>query len=388
MTDKTNILFLATWYPNRANQSHGIFIHRHAIAISRFARVFVLAVIPEESGMNKAIEITRGEKDGISNVIVYYRKKNKFFGWLRYIQSLCMGYKAIEKAYGRPDIVHQHVLTRFGLLALWLKRKYQIPYLVSEHWSRYLDEDTLSNYSKLLRKWLTRKVVAKASALTSVSDNLAVAMKKKGLQNQYWHLVPNVVNTSLFHLAKQKKYDRFQLLHVSNLDDRIKNISGILNALAILKKTRKDFELIVIGGKPDQHNYIEQVKRLGLTSIVHLKGFQAPEIVAQSMQNSDLFILFSHWETQGCVLLEAMACGCPIIASRVGGIPEIINDANGRVVADNDVEALASQIDKMLNNLDLYNREEIAENISRNFSMEIIGKKFMNIYSDILNRAK
>jgi len=83
-----------------------------------------------------------------------------------------------------------------------------------------------------------------------------------------------------------------------------------------------------------------------------------------------------------------MACGCPIIASRVGGIPEIINDANGRVVADNDVEALASQIDKMLNNLDLYNREEIAENISRNFSMEIIGKKFMNIYSDILNRAK
>ncbi len=385
MDKKLYILFLATWYPNRNNSSYGIFIHRHAQAVQLYANVSVLSIIEDNKIKSGQIESIEGELDGIPHIIIYYRKANKLTGWINYIRALRKAYRLIEKNDKRPDLIHQHVLTRFGLLALWLRRKYQIPYLVSEHWSRYLKEDTLSAYNNPIRKWLTRKVAGRASAITTVSRNLAEAMQNHGIKNKTWQIIPNVVDTEIFYRVVQKKHEKFSLLHVSNLDNRIKNISGILKAVSILKEKRQDFELTLIGGHSDLAQYKAQCAQLDIVPDVHFTGQQTAFEVAKAMQEADIFLLFSRWENQPCVLLEAMACGCPLIASHVGGIPELINNSNGKTIESEDTEALAKAIDCMLDELDAYNRKEIANQIAGTYKLKKIGQIFSELYANILN---
>jgi len=385
MNSKLNILFLATWYPNRIDSTYGIFIHRHAQAVQLYANVRVLSIIEDNKIESGQLEISEGKWDGVSHIIIYYRKPDKLTGLINYSKALRKAYRLIEKKYGLPDLIHQHVLTRFGLLALWFKGKHQIPYIVSEHWSRYLKEDTLSAYNNPIRKWLTRKVAGAASAITSVNRNLAQAMQNQGIKNKRWQVIPNVIDTNIFYHIPLKRHKKFRLLHVSNLDNRIKNISGLLHAVALLKKKRKDFELILIGGHPEMHEYQAECVELDIVAYVHFLGHQTAHQVAKAMQEADIFLLFSRWENQPCVLLEAMACGCPLIASHVGGIPELINKSNGKTIESENIEALAKAIHCMLDELDSYNRKEIANQTAGKYNMEKIGQHFLELYADILN---
>jgi hypothetical protein len=86
-----------------------------------------------------------------------------------------------SKKRNKIDLIHVHVLTRLGLLALLLKRSSGIPFLITEHWSRYLSY--VGTYKGIFRKYLTRKVVKNASAVTTPTVNLQNAMQAHGLKN-------------------------------------------------------------------------------------------------------------------------------------------------------------------------------------------------------------
>ena len=134
-------------------------------------------------------------------------------------------------------------MTRTSFPALRLKRKYKIPFIITEHWTRYLPE--VNAFKGFFNKKITQYVVKQAAAVTTVSLHLKEAMQSHGLYNANYQIVPNVVDTVLFQpeiIEKKKK----SILHVSTLQNRHKNFSGILRVVNKLSQKRDDFVLNVV----------------------------------------------------------------------------------------------------------------------------------------------
>src|SRR5690606_28344692 len=140
---------------------------------------------------------------------VYFRSPSFTFLGIESLIKAYRYYRAQHKAYtyyiekyNTPDIVHVHVLTRSALLALYLWKFKKIPYLISEHWSGYFPQN--GAYKGFLKKAFTKYVIKNTKAVSTVSEYLAKAMKKHGL-NSHYEIIPNVVATSIFKPKKKEE---------------------------------------------------------------------------------------------------------------------------------------------------------------------------------------
>ncbi len=383
------LLWLTSWYPNERDPFAGDFIRRMAEAVSVYQAVDLLfvgkAATQNSAPLNKAEERSSGSN--LHESIYYYQSGNKN-NPLSKIASiyayLKQHYRAIEELKRRnelPDLVHVHVAMRSGIVALYLRWKYKIPFVITEHWSGYYEQSGDSLFHKsLLTKYLTRRVLKTASMLLPVSDSLGKQI------NFYWAQVPfkkisNVVNTSFFYPVLLKPTGRFRFIHVSSLLYP-KNPAGIINAFSKFIKSGADAELILAG--PLNDTVTEHIKTSGAGSLIHCTGEISYERVGQAMRDSSAFILFSEYENMPCVLLEALCSGLPVIATAVGGIPEVINSCNGILVnAGNETELLEAMRHLMIHYAE-YDRDQIAKKAATEFSYKNIAEQIIAVYDSVL----
>jgi len=200
-----------------------------------------------------------------------------------------------------------------------------------------------------------------ADIVCPVSEDLKRHIESYGIRARF-HVIPNVVDASLFYPAENK--DRAQegnkkrLLLVALLDPK-KGVLYLLEALARLKEKRDDFVLDIVGDGPNRAEYEELSHKLGLRDIVRFHGLKTKQEVVEFMRKADIFVLPSEWENLPCVIIEAMASGLPVVATKVGGIPEIISGKIGLLVPPRDTEALARAVDYMLDHYQDYSTEEL-----------------------------
>ena len=130
----------------------------------------------------------------------------------------------------------------------------------------------------------------------------------------------------------------------------------------------------------------DRVNRLHLTNVIKFKGVINNDVLPQYLKEYSLFVLPSRYETFGVVLIEAMASGVPIVATRAGAIPEIVSsDEVGILVEPNNPRLLAEGIKKATNRH--WNRERIRDYVQK-FSLEHTAKKIEKIYNNILKINK
>jgi len=384
------VLFLSSWYPNRNGPTYGIFIRRHAQAVGLQNKVASLYVC-SDGALDKPFEVIESTDENIYTVVVYYKKIRSslplFSQWLklrRYMKAQRLGYTRIIANFGKPDIVHCNILFEAGMMALWLKNKFGIPYLVTENWTGYLPAD--GNYKGLLRKLITRRIANHASWLTPVSRDLEQAMKHHGFRSNY-EVVPNVVDINLFTTPIEKQPNaKTRMIHVSALDDAQKNISGILRAVAKVYSKRKDLELIIVGGGPHQSTLEQLSKDLGIGDCVSFTGIKLREELADLLRHADFFVLFSNYENLPCVVLEALSCGIPVIATRIGGTPEHINEKLGILIEPKDEQALERAMIKMLDTFKDYEPNYLRQYAVEHFGYTRVGQQFTDIYKKILSK--
>jgi len=267
-----------------------------------------------------------------------------------------------------------HVLYPAGLFALFLKWIYGIPYVVTEHWTGYLQQSFVKQ--PLMVRWLSRLVSRSASILVPVTSNLQQAMMEQGFRNKY-QIVPNVVDARFFHpaLSADTKKSVKRILHISSLKDDHKNIRGILRVIKQLSLLRNDFELNIVGdGDASPHiQYSGELQIYG--SFVHFHGEMSPLQIAEIMRESDFFLLFSRYENLPCVLVEAFASGLPVVSSNVGGIEEHLTPDKGMLVASEDETALYAALNTMLDTYATYDRQALHTYALAHFSYHEVGKK-------------
>ena len=291
-------------------------------------------------------------------------------------------FKRHKKNSGKPDIIHLNVLFPAGLIVLLFKLFYGIKYVISEHWTGYLPSNEIKKSA--LVKWTSKRIAKSASIIMPVTENLKEAMHCKGLINNYI-VVPNVVDIKYFHPRENReKNEKKVILHVSSLKDDHKNVTGILNVINELKNIRTDFELKIVGDG-DLEPHIKYAEKLNLNSeIVKFHGTMTTQEIAETMQISDIFLLFSNYENLPCVIIEAFATGIPVISTDVGGIREHLTIDKGILIEPKDEKTLIESLNKTLDNLDFYNKEELHKYAANNFSYEKIGRSFTEIYSSVI----
>jgi len=390
MSDKLKfkILCLASWYPNRVNPAWGTFIKRHIEAISLYCDVSVLSAIHDPNLKDKKYEIQSTLENGIPVTRVYFRQNIKIpkirqiFYLFRYIMANYIGLQVMRKQFGRPDIVHVNVILFAGLIGLFLKYIKKIPYIVTEHWSGYIPES--AKYRILFEKFIARLIVKNAQCITTVSRFLKDIMLNHGLKNNYY-IVPNVVkfcNTTA--TIRGNKSDKKQIIHVSFLDDKIKNVSDILRVLKKVYRIRTDFELHILGDGCDRTILENLAKELGLLNeCVFFHGMKTHDEICAFYSISDFFVLNSNFETFSVVSAEAISCGLPVIVTKSKGPEEFITQDFGILIEPGNPSQLEDAILNMLDNHQKYDKNKMQEFARNEFSYEVVGGEFLKIYTEI-----
>ena len=380
VNDRKHIVFLARWYPHRYDPMFGLFVQRHAEAAALYNDISVVYVHPDDNPVEK-YEIVN-EQHGtdaihrVSTIRIYYKKsKSKIINLFRFFRANKLALKHLPK----PDIIHVHVLTRLGIIARWQKLVHGTPYIITEHWSRYLPGNDFNGF---FRKWATKIVVKHASVITTVTENLANAMQSHGLKNPNYMVLPNVVDTNIFQI---KPHDNAvpKIIHVSCFEDKSKNISGLLESLRLLKDRNIDFKAVLIGDGMDYESMKQKAASMQLNDRVTFTGMLQGNELVDVIASGDFLVLSSNYENMPVVILEAFACGLPVVSTNVGGIAEIVDESNGILVPPHDSEKLADAMRKMLQSFKNYDANTLREGIIKKFSNDAVGKLLNDIYKNL-----
>ncbi len=387
------ILHLARWYPNRFDPMPGLFIERHAEAVALYADVaLVYTHAAEKALLQKKYEIDFEVSNGVRTAKVYFQNPaNSIPVWshfqkiFRFLKANYLGIKAVSEKDKTFDVVHVHVLTRLGLPALYFKWAKRIPFVITEHWTRYLS--LTDGFNGFFRKLLTKLVVKQAAVVTTVSQDLSQAMQTHGLKNPDYRVIANVVDDVFFKVKIPEKNNRTKaFVHVSCFTDKHKNISGLLRVICDLSKQRNDFHFTLVGEGED----LEKIKAYAQTldipeQFLTFTGLLEGNSLAETMAKADALVIFSNYENMPVVINESLVLGVPVFSTRVGGIAEMVNESNGRLVEKGDEPALLKVLIDFLENKIHFDTADFRQHARETFSPEAIGKDLIEIYTKTKN---
>ncbi len=388
MNRKIKVLFLPRWYPHRYDPMPGLFIQRQAEALTKYCEVAVIYVHQDPHCPNK-VEAVFSEENEVRVLRVYYKPAGdsdsligRFINLWRYYRNAMKAIRSIRQF--SPDIIHGHILTRAGALAWSGARQYKCPFVISEHWSRYFTGN--QSYTGLLRKMTTKFIVSSAAAVVAVSDPLKNAMINCELQNPVFPVIPNVVDTSMFFPGKSFIPNPVKtFVHVSCFDDKSKNISGFLRSVKVLTEQRQDFRCVLIGDGPDWNDMKDYASFLRIPEgFAEFPGVLNGNDLADVLRAADFSVLSSLYETFGTVVIESLACGTPVLSTKVGISTAVINDDNGILVDPGNEPAMTQALDLMLERCRSYNRFEISRAIAGKFDKETVGCQLVDLYEEVL----
>lgn len=380
------VLWLCSWYPNNIEPFNGDFVQRHAQATSLLNKIHVIKLTPDP-GAKAVTRVTRNFQQwpNLGETFVYYPKPQSFIGkTVSYFRWYSLYKYAIEtfiEKYGKPDIVHVHIPYKAGAMARFIKRKFHIPYVVTEHWGGY-NNVVENNYKERQSyfKNVVKDTLKGASALHSVSKYVGEQINKLVYKTPYT-VIPNVVNTTLFNYRPvENTTGKFRLIHISS-GVPVKNVPGIIEAFGRLNKDEYEFTIV---GLPAEQN--ELYSRM--YPFINFTGEVPYSAVADHLNNADALVIFSNIENSPCIIGEALCCGVPVIATNVGGIPELVNYTNSILVEPGNIDELVNEIGDLRANIQSYNKQQIAEYAIERFSYTQIGFETDLWYKTILLSAE
>ena len=365
-----HVLVIPSWYHTTFNRIRGVFFKDQALAVvDKVDKIGVVAPVLisiKEVVKTKLISFheERFTEQGLFEYIQPILAFPFLKGFNRHLQFR-VGKKMVKNYIienGLPDVVHlQSALG--GKLALWLQKEYQIPFVVTEHSSAFQRQQLNSSEISL-----AHKVFRSSKANVAVSEVLAHDLFM--LFNQEITVIPNIVDTNYFTPSTQKN-EKFTFLNVAHLNPN-KNHQLLIKAFAELVK-EKDAYLIIAGAGEERKNLEQLIASLGLEKKVRLFGMANREEVRMLMQQANSFVLSSKIETFGVVLIEAMACGIPVVSTKCGG-PNKIVDSDTGVLCDSTVSGLSkAMLDVMLKKMDGHLiRKKAVERYSKDYVSKMI----------------
>lgn len=373
------ILIIAGGYPQKESPLNGIFEFDQATALQSKGNKVVFVSIDLRS-------IRRKRKLGnyrstLNNIEIFNyslplgplpEKVLYYFGKI----AIDKIFRAILKKHGRPDILHAH-FSRTGNIAAYLKGKYDIPLVITEH-SSLINKEIINQSIK----GVAFKAYKSADAIISVSS----ALKEK--LNSHFNInslvVHNIVDIKIFKYKERSfKKDEFVFISIGGLNYN-KGFDSLITAFKNAKFD-KNVKLKIVGDGPLKQHLKNLINSENLSQQVEIVGFLPRQKIAELMKCCDAFVLASRSETFGVVYIEALSSGLPVIATKCGGPEDFINETNGMLVPVNNIISLTGALQRMVVNIDKYNRKSISDDCLYKFAPDTIANQLFQIYTQIIN---
>ena len=290
-------------------------------------------------------------------------------------------YKKYAKQYGKPDFIHAFSVFIAGWSARYISKKENINYVFTENTNSIINS-----------KWITTDKVTREVIKQTFSEAKAVQIKSSFFKQQLIDIhnispdnvtiIPNFVNPIFYEtFIRKEKSSPFILSYIASIDKR-KQQDLLLEALVILSVRGYDVKLNLIGDGSEKKALIEYTKEKMIQHLVIFMGNQSRETVKQEMDKSHLILSASKLETFGLSVIEAFACGRPVVAIDSGGPRDTINSGNGILVKENSAEKFAEAIISIINNYENYDQEKIRTGCYNKYTEDSVFKMFDPIYRE------
>ena len=303
----------------------------------------------------------------------------------------------------QPDILHTHHPVGLGRYARRLSKRLERPLVFTFHtwyedfshyFSRYIPFVSEDQVGRFIRYWIGNFVKRCHHIVAPSVHTRARILEAYGefLPESDISVVPTGIDAAAF--ARYEKAEARQALGWQANDrylvscgrlSREKNFDVLIKAVSEMEEKAR---LVILGEGDLRPDLLKQVESLGLKDSVLLPGNVSQGEVARYFAAADLFSFASPNETQGLVVLEAMAAGTPPVVVNEGGIKDFVVDGVNGITAENSSVALARAMDRALQTPDLSRLRENARETARNMSVESQTKRISEVYARATARQK
>ena len=398
------VLMLCSSYPRFAEDSASVFLRHLALALSGSgADLQVLA--PDHAMVSKSLQ-----DPGIQLAHFRYfprRRQTLAYGagilpnlrrhpwrWFQIPFFIVAMFTSLFTAClrKRPDIIHAHWVLPQGLVAVWVGKLLAIPVVTSAHGS-----DVYALRGGLLAA-LKRYTLRHSRAWTANTKSTALCADPAG-NIPPPHIIPMGVDVTQFHAPErsgipdpERDPPEQLVLFVGRLE-KVKGVSDLIRAFALLPENLLTQTRLCIAGEGTERPALEHLaQELGIAARVQFTGRVPHDALPGYHKSARLFaapsITDRHGDTegQGVAIVEAMASGLPVVASRSGGIKDVIShDETGLLVEPGDPRALSSAIATLLSDPEKCRRLGAAgrSRAQKYYSWEVVAGKFLEVYSGL-----
>jgi glycogen(starch) synthase len=313
---------------------------------------------------------------------------------LRQLWALAALPRIFRAADGRApvDVVHAHQGEDLAtlLLARLAARRHRCPLVVTVHCSVGHTLRGGSLRARLLHRLgglVERDTLRRATAVIVLTERTAAALRADGVPGMQMRTIPSGFEPSVFAAAPPVHRSPAALPRVGYVGRLAaqKRVDVLVRAFAAMHQPA---ELVVVGDGPERHRVGQLIRNSPAADRISLTGFVEHTAVPGVLRSLDVLALPSDYEEMGSVLVEAMVSGLPVVASAVGGIPEVVRHGEtGLLVPPGDVQALAGALDRLVADAGL--RASLASGArsrSRSYAWPDLAARVADVYRDVLAR--
>ena len=390
------VLVLARNYPNNAMPLLGLWTRRLVHAVTESAEVKVLAPVPYAPRLVARVapyyaryrEVVPHWWDGPVEVI--HPKLLVGPGqWLYTLEALSYIGAVLPVVrrlrHNFPfDLIHAHFTYPDGVVASLLGRLYGVPVVITEHslWLPWIRQ-----YPNV--QWQAARASGACDAHIAVSRAVRRHIGEVTGDPGKVQVIPNAVDGEVFRAQPGQQRVAGQILFVGIVREA-KGVDVLLRAICELRRQRPGVRLVMVG-EPFYRAYMQEAERLtrlindlGLVDCITVLGKQSPGRVAQLMSESQIVVLPSRRESFGTVLIEALACGTPVVATRCGGPEDIVGPEVGYLVPPDDAPALARALKAVLDDTGAYAPDVLRQYALARFGAPAVGQQLAAQYARVL----
>ena len=355
------ILTFTSLFPTSVDPTYGIFIYQRSAHLAQRPGNEVVVVSPVP-WIPKWLKLRRWRaaselpsQEEIGGLTVHHPRylllpkiSMPFHALLMFLGSLAR-VRSLNRS-AKIDCIDAHFVYPDGLAALLLGKIFGMPVTVS---ARGTDINLYPSF-KLIRPMI-RWTLSQADAVISVSGALKESMVKLGVNPGKIRVIPNGVDAQRFHLmGREEAKRRLNLLPEISLLVSVgalillKGHLTLIRAFARIAPRYPALQLYILGEGPLRSELDSLVRELDLQDRVRLPGKRPNDELAQWFNAAEVSLLTSSREGWPNVVTESLACGTPVVATRVGGVPEILHSQEFGIVVDQTVDSVADAIERAL----------------------------------------
>jgi 1,2-diacylglycerol 3-alpha-glucosyltransferase len=295
------------------------------------------------------------------------------------------------------DILHTHGVAFMGFKSMFASRFFRIPILLTYHTMitevfHYMPWNLDENLMRRLMWIYLRQFLARADGVAAPTEAILRELQAKS-KLKYAAVIPTGVDLERFNdrregreaaRAKLGAGDSPVILHVGRVAKE-KNLQEVISAMPDVLKRHPDAKLIVAGDGPGRPAYETLVKSRGLEKSVRFTGFVPDEELPSYYAAADAFVIASKFETQGIVVMEALATGLPVAGINFRAIPEILRDGENGYLFDEDDGGCARAISRALDAPEDIRKNAVAT--ARRFEQGACTEKLVGAYEELIKRG-